>query len=46
MTWRIAAASGGPDVEEELMKSCSPESTLGELLVLLSTVDREIFVVN
>ena len=38
ITWRIAAASGGADVEEELMKSCSPESTLGELLVLLSTV--------
>jgi len=47
ITWRIAAASGGPDVEEELMKSCSPaESTLGELLVWLSTIDREIFVVN
>ena len=47
ITWRIAAASGGPDVEEELIESCSPESIVGELSTIsYSTAKNTVVFLN
>ena len=35
ITWRIAAASGGADAEDELMEGSMTERTLGELSIII-----------
>jgi len=42
ITWRIAAASGGADAEDELMEGSMTERTLGELSIIINSYNSYI----